>query len=75
METVKSLGGERAESVLHRARDAAEHAADEIRMSASEARHRGEAAVEDIEAMIKRHPLTSILVAVGLGFIFGRASH
>ena len=75
VDTVKSLGGERAESVLHRAKEAAEHTADEIRMSAGEARQRGEAAAEDIEAMIQRHPLTSILVAVGLGFIFGRARH
>ncbi len=75
LETVKSIGTEQAESAIHRAKDAAEHAAEGLRMSASEARERGEAAAEDVERMIQRHPLTAILVAAGLGYIFGRVRH
>ena len=75
VETVKSIGEEQAESAIHRAKEAAEHAAEGLRMSAAEARQRGEAAAEEVEVMIQRHPLTAILIALGLGYIFGRVRH
>jgi ElaB/YqjD/DUF883 family membrane-anchored ribosome-binding protein len=75
VETVKAMGREQADSALNSAREAVDHAADRIKKRAAEAQQRGEAAAEEIEAMIGRHPLTSILVAIGLGYLIGRMRH
>jgi len=75
VETVKAMGRERADSAFHSAREAIDDAADRIKSRAAEAQRRGEAAAEEVEAMITRHPLTSILVAIGLGYLVGRMRH
>jgi ElaB/YqjD/DUF883 family membrane-anchored ribosome-binding protein len=75
VETVKAMGREQADSALNSAREAVDHAAERIKKRAADAQQRGEAAAEEIEAMIGRHPLTSILVAVGLGYLIGRMRH
>jgi len=75
VETVKAMGVEQADSAMHSAREAIDHAADKVRAKAAEAQRRGEAAAEDLEAMVNRHPLTSILAAIGLGYLVGRMRH
>jgi ElaB/YqjD/DUF883 family membrane-anchored ribosome-binding protein len=75
VETVKAMGKEQADAALHSAREAVDHAADKVRSKAAEAQRRGEAAAADLEAMVNRHPLTSILAAIGLGYLVGRMRH
>jgi ElaB/YqjD/DUF883 family membrane-anchored ribosome-binding protein len=75
VEHVKTMGKEQADAAMHSAKEAVDHATDRVRLTAAEARKRGEEAADDIEAMITRHPLTSIMVAVGLGYFVGRMRH
>ncbi len=75
VDTVKSMGKEQADAALHSAKEAVDHAAERVRMTAGEARKRGEEAADEIEAMITRHPLTSIMIALGFGYLFGRIRH
>ena len=75
VDTVKTMGKEQADAALHSARDAFDHAAEGIKSRAAEAQKRGEAMAEEVEQMITRHPVTSILVAIGLGYFFGRMRH
>ncbi len=75
MDTVKAMGKDQAESAVHSAKEAVDRAAEKVRTTTSEARKKGEVAAEELEAVILRHPLTSIFVALGLGYVFGRARH
>lgn len=72
VDTVKDIGRERADSALHSAREAVDKATGRIKVSAHEARERGEAAADEVEAMITRHPIGSVLLAVGIGYLVGR---
>lgn len=75
VETVKELGTEQANAAMRKARKATEGAAESLRMSAEEAKERGEAFAEEIEEMIQRRPLMSILAALGIGYVVGRIRH
>ena len=75
LETVKAMGQEQADAALDSAREAVDTVAEQVRSKAADAQKRGEAAAEEVEAMITRHPLTSILVAIGLGYLVGRMRH
>ncbi len=75
VETVKAMGKHQADAALHSAKEAVDHAADKLRLTAGEARKKGEEAADEIEGMITRHPLTSVLVAVGLGYLVARIRH
>lgn len=72
VETVKEMGRDRADSAIHSAKEAVDHAAQRLKLSAEEARQRGEAAADEIEAMVTRHPIGTLFVALGLGFLIGR---
>ncbi len=52
-------------------RGAFDHAASGMQDGAERAAERGEAAAAEVEALISRNPLMSLLVALGLGFLFG----
>ncbi len=49
--------------------------AETLRTTASEARHRGEVAASELEDMIAARPLTSVLVALGVGYVIGKLRH
>jgi len=75
VETVKTMGKEQADAALHSAKEAVDHATDRVRMTAGEARKRGEEAADEIEAVITRPPLTSVMIALGLGYLVARIRH
>ena len=75
VDTVKEMGREGADSALHAAKDAVDDAKKRLKMTAAEARERGEAAAADVEALVTRHPIGAIFAALGIGFILGRAGH
>lgn len=58
-----------------RLRSVAEQASDGLRISADDARQKGEEAAGDVEAMINHYPLTSMLIALGLGYLVGKVTH
>lgn len=66
-----SVGLGRVESMTETMRGAFDHAAAGLKGDAGEARRRGEEAAEEVEAMIARNPLVSLLLALGLGFLAG----
>lgn len=72
VDTVKEMGRERADSAIHSAKEAVDHAAKRFRVSAEEARERGEHAADEIGAMVTRHPISSVFVALGIGYLVGR---
>jgi ElaB/YqjD/DUF883 family membrane-anchored ribosome-binding protein len=69
--TVKEIGATQAETLASQVKGAVGDLGSRIRMTAEEARERGEQAAHEIEVMIGRHPLTAVMVAMGLGFIVG----
>lgn len=71
VKSVKDIGTHQAETVSAHVRELIDEAGERVRMTASEAKRRGEAAADEVEAMITRHPLSSVLVALGLGFVIG----
>jgi ElaB/YqjD/DUF883 family membrane-anchored ribosome-binding protein len=72
VETVKEMGRERADSAIHSAKETVDHAAQRFKVSAEEARERGEAAADEIGAMVTRHPVSAVFVALGIGYLVGR---
>ena len=75
VETVKGLGRDSADSAIHSAKEAVDHATRRLKMSAEEARERGEAAAGELEAMVTRHPMGAIFAALGVGYILGKVRH
>ncbi|MCC6982983.1 MAG: DUF883 family protein [Bauldia sp.] len=69
--TLKTFGKDQAGHVSAAARNAFDHAGEGLRMTAAEARERGEHIAEEVEQTISRNPLTSVLVALGVGYIAG----
>lgn len=72
--SVRDIGARQAGSMADNVRDAVGHAAESVRMTAGEARRQGEIMATEMEAAITRHPLTSVLVALGLGYLVGLIS-
>lgn len=68
---IGSVGLGRVESMTETMRGAFDHATAGLKGEAGEARRRGEEAAEEVEAMIVRNPLVSLLLALGLGFLAG----
>jgi ElaB/YqjD/DUF883 family membrane-anchored ribosome-binding protein len=69
--TLKEAGTQQAGNVAAGVREAVGQMGEQVRMSAGQARAQGEAMANEMEAMIARNPLTSILVALGLGYLVG----
>lgn len=72
--TLKSYGKEQVGHMGEAARSAMNHAGDGVRLTAAEARMRGEHIAEEVEQTITRNPLTSVLVALGVGYVAGMMS-
>jgi ElaB/YqjD/DUF883 family membrane-anchored ribosome-binding protein len=72
--TVRDLGTQQAGSMAQNVRGAVGQAAEGMRMTAGEARRQGEIMASEMEAAITRHPLTSVLIALGLGYLVGLIS-
>ncbi|MGV8840153.1 MAG: DUF883 family protein [Bauldia sp.] len=70
--TVKDLASRQAEHAVESAKETVGHVAERLKMTASEARHRGEEAATEIEHMIANRPLTSVLIALGIGYVIGK---
>ena len=70
--SVKELGAKEAASAASSAKEAVEHVTETVKMTAEDARRRGEAAATEIESMIAKRPIMSALVALGLGYFVGR---
>lgn len=69
--TVKEIGTTQAENLASQVKGAVGELGSRIRITADEARERGEVAAHEVEQMIGRHPLTAVMVAMGVGFIVG----
>ncbi|MCC6735268.1 MAG: DUF883 family protein [Bauldia sp.] len=70
--TVKDLAARQAEHAMDSAKETVGHVTERLRMTASEARHRGEEAATEVEHMIASRPLTSVLIALGIGYVIGK---
>jgi ElaB/YqjD/DUF883 family membrane-anchored ribosome-binding protein len=66
--TVKDMAAQRAEAVVGAAKET-------MKMTAAEAQRRGEAMALEVEDMIRERPLTSVLVAVAVGYLIGKITH
>ena len=73
-EALKVAGYNQVDNLTGTVRDAVDQASRSVRLTAAEARHRGELAAEEVEAAIARNPVTAVLVALGLGFVAGALS-
>jgi ElaB/YqjD/DUF883 family membrane-anchored ribosome-binding protein len=72
--TLKNFGKEQVDHMGKAARHAMDSAGEGMRMTAHEARERGEHIAEEVEHTISRNPLTSVLVALGVGYVAGMIS-
>ncbi|MCW5713249.1 MAG: DUF883 family protein [Bauldia sp.] len=70
--TVKDLATTQAEHAMDAAKETVGNVTERLKMTASEARHRGEEVATELEEMIARRPLTSIMVALGIGYVIGK---
>lgn len=70
--TVKDFTTSQAEHAVDAAKEKVGHMAESLKMTATEARHRGEVVATEIEDMIARRPLTSVLIALGVGYVIGK---
>lgn len=70
--TVKEFTTSQAEHAVGAAKETVGHMAESLRMTASEARHRGEVAATEVEEMIAKRPLTAVLIALGVGYLVGK---
>jgi ElaB/YqjD/DUF883 family membrane-anchored ribosome-binding protein len=69
--TLKTFGKDQVGHLNSAAHQAMDRAGEGLRLTASEARERGEHLAEEVEQTISRNPLTSVLVALGVGYIAG----
>lgn len=70
--TVRDLATSQAGHAVDAAKETVGHVAERLRMSASDARHRGEEVATEIEEMIGRRPLTAVMIALGIGYVIGK---
>lgn len=68
---IRKLSVQKAGNVADDVMDTVSRVTSMGKMSVDEARRRGEALASDVEDSIARNPLTSVLIAVGLGFVLG----
>lgn len=68
-DTIKAVGSEQVDHASDMFSEAVEHAKSTVRMSAAEARERGEQIAEDVESAIGRNPFGAVLIAAGIGFV------
>ncbi len=73
-ETVSALVGQEADEFRRTLEERAEDIADRGRAYAARARAEADRYENQAEEMIVRNPLTAVLMAAGLGFIFGLLS-
>ncbi|MGD9740240.1 MAG: YqjD family protein [Bauldia sp.] len=73
--TVSDYIGRQASHAGEAAKEGVSHMAEALKSTASEARRRGEVAASEIEDMIAARPLTSVLVALGIGYVIGKLRH
>ncbi len=59
-------------SGARRAKAAGRDAIETIEETGEMVRHRGETMVHDIEALVSRRPITSVLVAAGAGYLIAK---
>lgn len=67
-DTIKSIGSEQVDHATGMFSEAVENAKSSVRMTAAEARERGEQIAEDVESAITRNPYGAVLIAAGVGF-------
>lgn len=70
-ESIRALGAERVEAGADALREAAYRAGETMRMSAEDARRRGEVMAQDLEERIAANPLSAVLIATGVGLVLG----
>lgn len=75
MATVGDFVGQQAAHATESARETVDHVAESLKSTAGEARRRGEMAANEVEDMIAARPLTSVLIALGAGYIIGKLRH
>lgn len=68
-DTIKSVGSEQVDHATDMFSEAIENAKSSVRMTAAEARERGEQIAEDVESAISRNPYGAVLIAAGIGFV------
>lgn len=68
-DTIKSIGSEQVDHASDMFSEAVENAKSSVRMTAAEARERGEQIAEDVESAINRNPFGAMLIAAGIGFV------
>ncbi len=73
-ETVSKLVQQQTQAAGHRVSEAVGDARDKIARTAADAQNRVCAASGEIEACIERHPLTAVLIALGVGVSLGLLS-
>lgn len=66
-----SMTNEEIGNILHRAQDQIDHFREEIGARYHEAEEEYHRKVEPVENVIHDHPIPSVLVALGIGFLFG----
>jgi ElaB/YqjD/DUF883 family membrane-anchored ribosome-binding protein len=69
--TVRDVASEEVHATVDAIRDRLDKAAAEARKAARRAKAGAHDAADAIEGAIEEHPFTSILIALGLGFILG----
>ena len=70
-DTVRSYSKEHASAGADAVREAAGKAGDAAYGAAHEAHRRGEQLAEDLQGRITANPLPSVLIAAGIGLVFG----
>ena len=70
-ETVSKLLQQQTQAAGHRVSEAVGDAREKIAGTAADAQNRISVAGGEIEACIERHPLTSVLIALGVGVSLG----
>lgn len=68
---LSKVASEEMNSARERVRDAASTLSDKGERLAGAARDQADASTREVEAAIQRNPFGAVLVAVGLGFLFG----
>ena len=73
-ETMSKLVQHQTQAAGHRVSEAVDDVKDKIANTAADAQNRVRAASGEIEACIERNPLTSVLIALGIGMSLGLLS-
>ena len=70
-EEIKNAVEAKGRELLHAADDKAHLIKEKAEHAYADAKHRTEVLRKDTEAYVKEHPLTSVCIALGAGFIIG----